>query len=49
MEGRIAFETMLRRLPDLQLAAGSVEWRPNLGLRGLVSLPVAFTPTPAGA
>ena len=53
LEGQIAFETLLRRLPDLQLAAGDaggtpgtagVQWRPNLGLRGVVALPVTFTP-----
>jgi hypothetical protein len=51
LEGHIAFETLLRRLPDLRLdesavaAAGGIAWRPNLGLRGVVSLPVQFTPT----
>lgn len=47
MEGQIAFETVLRRLPDLRLAADSVQWRPNLGLRGIVALPVTFAPTSA--
>jgi len=40
MEGAIAFETVLRRLPELELVPGPVSWRPNLGLRGLTSLPV---------
>jgi cytochrome P450 len=50
LEGQVVFETVLRRLPDLRLAtqdAGepeSLQWRPNLGLRGLVSLPVSFSP-----
>jgi cytochrome P450 len=46
LEGQIAFETLLRRLPDLQIAAAadSIQWRPNLGLRGVVALPVTFTP-----
>jgi cytochrome P450 len=44
MEGQIALETMLRRLPDLRLTPGPVSWRPNLGLRGLTALPVTFTP-----
>jgi len=43
IEGQIALETMLRRLPGLQLAAASIAWRPNLGLRGLTALPVSFT------
>lgn len=42
IEGQIAFETILRRLPELRLATDSVEWRPNLGLRGLTALPVRF-------
>jgi cytochrome P450 len=41
VEGQIAFETLLTRFPDLELAAGAdVRWRPNLGLRGLTELPV---------
>jgi cytochrome P450 len=46
MEGQIALETMLRRLPDLQPAPVPVAWRPNLGLRGLDALPVRFRPCP---
>jgi pimeloyl-[acyl-carrier protein] synthase len=43
MEGQIAFEALLRRLPELALEDGTeVEWRENLGLRGLKSLPVYF-------
>jgi hypothetical protein len=42
IEGQIAFETLLRRLPDLVLGDGVLEWRENLGLRGLKSLPVTF-------
>jgi pimeloyl-[acyl-carrier protein] synthase len=42
MEGQIAFQTILRRLPNLRLAGGSLVWRHNLGLRGLESLPVTF-------
>jgi cytochrome P450 len=44
MEGAIALETVLRRLPDLALRPGPITWRPNLGLRGLTALPVTFTP-----
>jgi len=43
LEGQIAFETLLRRLPELKLdAASPLSWRHNLGLRGLNSLPVTF-------
>lgn len=47
LEGRIAFERILFRLPGLGLDAGtSLTWRQNLGLRGLVALPVLFDPQP---
>ena len=42
MEGQIAFETLLRRLPNMQLATEELTWRTNSGLRGLTSLPVTF-------
>lgn len=42
IEGQVAFESVLRRMPDLRLKPGPVTWRENLGLRGLISLPVAF-------
>jgi cytochrome P450 len=46
MEGQIAFETILRRLPGLTLDTPvPLEWRPNLGLRGLTQLPIRFTVT----
>lgn len=45
LEGQIAFSTLLRRLPDLALAADRVAWRENLGLRGLKALPVTFRPS----
>jgi len=35
-------ETMLRRLPQLELESDDLTWRNNLGLRGLNSLPVKF-------
>jgi cytochrome P450 len=43
MEGQIAFETILRRLPNLKITPGPVTWRNNSGLRGLTSLPVTFS------
>ena len=43
LEGQIAFETLLRRLPDLKLdSKATLQWRHNLGLRGLTALPVTF-------
>jgi cytochrome P450 len=46
IEGQVAFSTLLRRLPGLHLAPGPLQWRQNLGLRGLVSLPVTFGEPP---
>jgi cytochrome P450 len=41
-EAQLAFETMLRRFPQLELDTDHpVRWRPNLGLRGLTELHVA--------
>jgi pimeloyl-[acyl-carrier protein] synthase len=45
MEGQIAFETILRRLPNLEIVPGPLTWRTNSGLRGLTALPVRFTAT----
>src|SRR5204862_7196650 len=42
IEGQVVLETLLRRLPELQLEPGPLVWRQNLGLRGLTALPVAF-------
>ena len=44
MEGQIAFETLLARFPTLELTGERLEWRENLGLRGLKSLPLFFKP-----
>lgn len=43
IEAQIAFSTMLRRLPGLKLESGSIVWRENLGLRGLIALPVSWS------
>ncbi len=45
LEGQIAINALLRRFPDLRLAVPSqaLRRRPGLGLRGLVSLPLAFS------
>lgn len=41
MEGQIAFELISQKLPNLRLADGAeLEWRDNLGLRGLKELRV---------
>lgn len=42
IEGQVAFEEMLQRLPNWALDAPSLEWRTNLGLRGLTALPLIF-------
>jgi cytochrome P450 len=43
LEGQIAFETLLRRLPGLELdSSKELSWRHNLGLRGLNALNVTF-------
>jgi len=42
LEGQIAFDAMLSRMPDLALEPGPLVWRTNLGLRGLKALPVTF-------
>lgn len=44
MEGQIAFESILRRLPNLKLGSERLVWRENLGLRGLKELHVTFDP-----
>ncbi len=44
MESQVAFETIIRRLPNLQLVGETPEFRPNYSLRGLFSLPVEFSP-----
>jgi cytochrome P450 len=44
MEGQIAFELLTQRLPRLRLDESQpLEWRDNLGLRGLRALPLIAT------
>ena len=47
MEAQIAFNTLLRRTPDLRLTtpSHSLRWRPSIFLRGLAALPVKFVST----
>lgn len=42
LEGEIAFTTILRRFPELQLATESFDWQEHPIFRGLKSLPVVF-------
>jgi cytochrome P450 len=42
IEGQVALEAMLRRMPNLRLTPEPLLWRDNLGLRGLKALPVTF-------
>jgi hypothetical protein len=42
MECQVAFETIIRRLPDLHMTSKTPQFRLNYSLRGLKSLPVAF-------
>jgi cytochrome P450 len=49
LEGQIAINTLLRRVPDLRLAVpvDRLRWRPGLVLHGLKALPVTFPRRPA--
>jgi cytochrome P450 len=44
LEAEIAINTLLRRIPDLQLSVPTeyLRWRPSMLLRGLESLPISF-------
>jgi pimeloyl-[acyl-carrier protein] synthase len=42
IEGQEAFDAILRRMPDLDLAPAPIVWRNNSGLRGLQALHVTF-------
>jgi cytochrome P450 len=42
IEGQIAINTLLRRMPKLALATDQPEYRQSLTLRGLKALPVSF-------
>jgi len=46
IEGQIAFESLLRRFPVLELTGEPLGWRANLGLRGLEALPLSFRTNP---
>jgi pimeloyl-[acyl-carrier protein] synthase len=42
IEGQVSFSTILRRMPELALQQAPLRWRTNLGLRGLLALPVSY-------
>ncbi len=42
LEGAIAIETLLRRMPNLKLATENLVWQENSLIRGLKALPVVF-------
>lgn len=42
LEGRIAIERLMTRMPDLRLKTNDVTFADNLGMRGLLNLPVTF-------
>jgi len=42
LEGQIAIEAVLRRMPALSLATQALQWQENLAFHGLKSLPVTF-------
>ncbi len=42
LEGQIAFNALLKRLPNIELTNTVEHWRPGLMLRGLETLPVRF-------
>jgi len=44
LEGQIAIDTLLRRMPNLRLAVDPQElaWRPGLLMMGLSKLPIKF-------
>ncbi|MFL5628247.1 MAG: cytochrome P450, partial [Ktedonobacteraceae bacterium] len=46
MESQVTFDTIIRRLPNLQMVGETAEFRPNYSLRGLIALPVEFRQMP---
>ncbi len=42
IEGQLVIEAIVSRTSDLALDPGPLVWRENLGLRGLIALPVTF-------
>lgn len=48
LESHVVFEEMLKSFPHWSLEPDPLIWRTNLGIRGLTSLPMNFSKTPAG-
>jgi cytochrome P450 len=48
LEGVVVLEALLTRLPDWQLDSTPPTWQRSLNFRGLTSLGITFTPSPAG-
>lgn len=44
LEAEIAFNTLLRRLPNLQVAIEELQWAPSIVFRALMELPIDFSP-----
>lgn len=42
IEGQVSFATILSRMPKLKLQQVPLHWRTNLGLRGMVALPITY-------
>ncbi|NMG07495.1 cytochrome P450 [Brasilonema sp. UFV-L1] len=42
-QAQIAINTLVQQFPDLKLVPDKLEWRKNIALRGLKTLPVTFT------
>jgi cytochrome P450 len=42
LEAQVAFSTILRRFPELQLATENLEWQEHPIFRGVKSLPLVF-------
>ena len=43
LEAQITIDTVLRRLPELELAGGDVRFKPMIFLRGIESLPLRWS------
>jgi hypothetical protein len=43
LEGRLALQAIVQRLPDLALATRQVQWAPSIAFRGPLALPVTFS------
>lgn len=48
IEGQLAFEALLGRIPKISMVPQKLVWRTNLGLRGLESLKVTFRENDGG-